>query len=163
MLALACSAVLSVAAASAVLRRQPVRRVAIVGGTHGNELLGVQLVGLLQSRPEEVRRPSFSSTCLLANPEAVLQNRRYVSLDLNRCFGAAALSAAPGESDGVEGRRARELDALLGPKASGDDDVAPRCDLCLDVHTTTSDMGTCLMMAKEDDLAVRSRWWAGGE
>ena len=43
---------------------------------------------------------------------------------------------------------------MMGPKAS----EAPSCDLCLDVHTTTSKMGTCLMMAREDDLAVR---WLG--
>ena len=85
-----CSAVLSIAAASAVLRRQPVRRVSIVGGTHGNELLGVQLVGMLQQRPEETRRPSFESMCVLANPEAVRQNSRYVTVDLNRCFSNEA-------------------------------------------------------------------------
>ena len=143
-----CSAVLSLAAASAVLRRQPVRRVAIVGGTHGNELLGVQLIGMLEQRPEETSRPSFESVCVLANPEAVRRNTRYVTTDLNRCFSAEALAAEVGDS--VEARRAQELDALLGPKA-GD---APQCDLCLDLHTTTSKMGTCLMMAREDALAI---------
>lgn len=39
---------------------------------------------------------------------------------------------------------------MMGPKASD----TPQCDLCLDVHTTTSKMGTCLMMAREDDLAI---------
>ena len=143
-----CSAVLSLAAASAVLRRQPVRRVAIVGGTHGNELLGVQLIETLEQRPEETRRPSFESVCVLANPEAVRRNTRYVTTDLNRCFSAEALAAEVGDS--VEARRAQELDALLGPKASD----APQCDLCLDLHTTTSKMDTCLMMAREDALAI---------
>ena len=143
-----CSAVLSLAAASAVLRRQPVRRVAIIGGTHGNELLGVQLIGMLEQRPEETSRPSFESVCVLANPEAVRRNTRYVTTDLNRCFSAEALAAEVGDS--VEARRAQELDALLGPKASD----APQCDLCLDLHTTTSKMRTCLMMAREDALAV---------
>jgi len=143
-----CSAVLSLAAASAVLRRQPVRRVAIVGGTHGNQLLGVQLIETLEQRPEETRRPSFENTCVLANPEAVRRNTRYVTTDLNRCFSAEALAAEVGDS--VEARRAQELDALLGPKASD----APQCDLCLDLHTTTSKMGTCLMMAREDALAI---------
>ena len=101
-------------------------------------------VARLQRHPEEAQRPSFESTCLLANPEAIRQNRRYVSVDLNRCFSGEALC------DNVEGRRAQELDALLGPKAS----AAPQCDMCLDVHTTTSEMGTCLMMARQDDLAV---------
>jgi len=142
--------VASVVLLSAVLRRQPVRRVAIVGGTHGNELLGVQLVGMLQQRLEETQRPSFESTCVLANPEAIRQNRRYVSVDLNRCFSVEALREEPGDS--VEGRRAQELNALLGPKAS--EAKAPHCDMCLDVHTTTSKMGTCLMMAREDDIAV---------
>ena len=104
-----CSAVLSLAAASAVLRRQPVRRVAIVGGTHGNELLGVQLIGMLEQRPEETHRPSFETTCVLANPEAVRRNTRYVTTDLNRCFSAEAL-AAEVVGDSVEARRAQELE-----------------------------------------------------
>ena len=50
------SAGFSIATASSTdLRRQPVRRVAIVGGTHGNELLGIKLVGMLQQRPELVQ------------------------------------------------------------------------------------------------------------
>ena len=43
----------------------------------------MQLVGMLQQRLEETQRPSFESTCVLANPEAIRQNRRYVSVDLH--------------------------------------------------------------------------------
>ena len=117
------------------------------------ELLGLELVRLLQRRPQEARRDSFETLCVIANPEAAAANRRYISIDLNRCFSTDALVAGLlGSSSGrnVERERAREIDALLGPK--GDD--VPRCDMCLDVHTTTSAMGTCLMMAREDSLAV---------
>ncbi len=144
------SAGFSIATASSTdLRRQPVRRVAIVGGTHGNELLGIKLVGMLQQRPEEARRKSFETVCVLANPEAIAVSQRYVSVDLNRCFTSEALDGDP-DACSVEETRARELDAMLGPKWS----ESPQCDLCLDVHTTTSAVGTCLMMAREDSLAV---------
>jgi len=156
---------------SSDLRRQPVRRVAIVGGTHGNELLGIELVRLLQRQPEEAQRESFETVCVLANPEATAVCQRYVSVDLNRCFTAATLGGAEPDAASVEEARARELDAMLGPKRS----ESPQCDVCLDVHTTTSAVGTCLMMAQEDALAVelaaylqrrrpsiRIVFWAGG-
>eukprot|EP01047_Picozoa_sp_COSAG01_P028391 COSAG01_NODE_1905_length_8940_cov_19.008936_2_plen_76_part_00 len=53
-------------------------------------------------------------SALIAHPEAVRANRRYMEVDLNRCFLGAEL--ADGERyNTLEHRRARELDALLGP------------------------------------------------
>jgi succinylglutamate desuccinylase len=47
-----------------------VKRVAIVGGTHGNERNGVYLAKSFLRAPETVRRASFSTTVLLANTYA---------------------------------------------------------------------------------------------
>tara|TARA_B110001452_G_scaffold146740_1_gene122030 strand:+ start:285 stop:1316 length:1032 start_codon:yes stop_codon:yes gene_type:complete len=133
------------------LRRQRVDRVAVVGGTHGNELLGVQIVNQLLRQPDEAERSTFETVCVIANPEAVAENRRYCTIDLNRCFDATALQAAHSRrAEGVEPARARELNEQLGPKGS----ASPLVDMCLDVHTTTSSMGISLMMAREDALAV---------
>lgn len=137
---------------AAYVRRHRVDRVAVVGGTHGNELLGVQLVNQLLKRPDEAARSTFDTVCLIANPEAVAKNRRYCTVDLNRCFDDATLQVAHGRraTAGVEPARARELNEQLGPKGC----ASPLIDMCLDVHTTTSSMGVSLMMASEDALAV---------
>ena len=54
---------------------------------------------------------------ILANPAAIERNVRYVDEDLNRCFLVKHLSD-PDTYGSLEHRRARELDALLGPKLS---------------------------------------------
>ncbi len=61
-----------------------IKRVAIVGGTHGNELTGVYLIKKFAQFPELVHRQSFECLTLLANPQAVQENRRYIDRDLNR-------------------------------------------------------------------------------
>ncbi len=54
-----------------------VRSVAIVGGTHGNETNGVHLARyfLEPGGSTEVRRSSFTTTVLLANPDAIAAQR----------------------------------------------------------------------------------------
>ncbi|XP_051686791.1 N-acyl-aromatic-L-amino acid amidohydrolase (carboxylate-forming) [Oryctolagus cuniculus] len=120
--------------------REPLRRVAVTGGTHGNELSGVHLVRHWLRAPGELRRPSFAATPVLANPAAAAACRRYVGCDLNRAFTSGFLSAKASPDDPYEVTRARELDQLLGPKASG-----AAFDLVLDLHNTTANVGTCLI------------------
>jgi aspartoacylase len=57
--------------------RSRVNNVAIIGGTHGNESNGVHLAKcfLQPAGAELVRRPSFTTTVLLANPDAVAAQR----------------------------------------------------------------------------------------
>ena len=116
-----------------------VKCVAIVGGTHGNERHGVHMVHHYLAHPSEVSRESFTTICVLGNPAAV-DNKgtgagtRYVDEDLNRCFPAALLYSdkLPAEQN-VEEKRAREVDALLGPKKS----ATPAADFIFDLHNTT--------------------------
>jgi succinylglutamate desuccinylase len=54
------------------------RNVAIVGGTHGNELTGVYLLRRWATYPDAISRPSFKTNLFLANPKAVQQNRRFI-------------------------------------------------------------------------------------
>lgn len=72
-------------------------RVAVCGGTHGNELSGVYLVRELlkaekkvMEKDEEEEEP-LSVMMILSNPRAMQQCRRYVDTDLNRCFTHATL------------------------------------------------------------------------
>lgn len=70
-------------------------RVAVCGGTHGNELSGVYLVReLLKAEKkvmEEEEETPVSVQMILSNPWATQQCRRYINTDLNRCFTHATL------------------------------------------------------------------------
>ena len=73
-------------------------RVAVCGGTHGNELSGVYLVRELlkverkamKKKKKEEEEP-LSVLMVLSNPRAMQQCRRYIDTDLNRCFTHAIL------------------------------------------------------------------------
>lgn len=125
-----------------------VRRVAIVGGTHGNEANGVQLAKYFLRNPDLVRRPSFETEVHLSNLEAIEKNTRYVEEDLNRCYFEKDLKDDTKTSVTKERKRAREVDAILGPKTAPE----PRCDLVIDLHNTTAATDIALMMAPDDDF-----------
>lgn len=73
-------------------------RVAVCGGTHGNELSGVYLVRellklqreVMKKEQEEDSKPALV-LLVLSNPRAMQHCRRYVDTDLNRCFTHATL------------------------------------------------------------------------
>lgn len=121
--------------------REPLRRVALTGGTHGNEMSGALLVQHWLRTPGELQRPSFSARPVLANPEATAAGRRYVHRDLNRAFTSTVLGARPRPDDPYEVTRAQELNRLLGPKAS-----SQAFDFVLDLHNTTANMGACCIL-----------------
>ncbi|WP_293145160.1 MULTISPECIES: aspartoacylase [unclassified Microcoleus] len=114
-----------------------IRRVAVVGGTHGNELTGVYLIKKFQQFPDLLKRSTFETVALLANPKAVALNRRYVDRDLNRCFGRADL--ANPDLTGYEDTRAKEIWAQLCPKDQN------KADFIIDIHSTTANMGLTIL------------------
>ena len=128
-----------------------INTIVVAGGTHGNERTGVRLVQKWMEHPE-----CYSSLCsakvdlVLSNPEAVRLNRRYRDFDLNRAFSQTCLdvNAIPQQ---YEFRRAKELNALYGPKGT-----ATKTDLLLDVHNTGSNMGNCLILSARDPFTMRA-------
>ncbi|HIO95788.1 MAG TPA: aspartoacylase, partial [Campylobacterales bacterium] len=64
-----------------------IKKVAITGGTHGNELTGVYLVKKWQKSPTRIKRSSFETITQLMNQQAIKEVRRYIDHDLNRSFG----------------------------------------------------------------------------
>jgi len=124
----------------------PIRRVAIAGGTHGNELVGVHLVKHWKSAPKEIQRASFSTELHLTNPAANKALRRYIDQDLNRQFYVEDLNNTG--LMGCEQQRAKVLNELLGPKED------PRIDFVIDMHTTTANMGTSLIFNLNDPFVV---------
>ncbi len=118
-----------------------IKQVAVVGGTHGNEFTGIYLLKKWEAEPKVITRPSFNTETLFANPQAFSQNKRYVEHDLNRCFDQRHLEDDSLTS--IEQVRAKEINALLGPKGQ------PRIDFIIDLHTTTSNMGPTLLITQK--------------
>lgn len=121
-----------------------ISKLAIVGGTHGNEFTGIYLLKKWEKRLALVQRSSFDTEMLFANPNAFNENKRYVDHDLNRCFEQSQLEDTSLAS--AEQVRAKEINQLLGPKG------AARVDFIIDLHTTTSNMGPTLLLTQKGDF-----------
>ena len=122
------------------------RKILLVGGTHGNEPTGAYLLNKWRTNPAPVCREGFQTELFFANPKAFEMGRRYVDRDLNRCFLHSDLSDSTLKTH--EDQRAREVNRLFG-KTSG---AAP--DLIVDMHTTTADMGVTLI-CNDDPATLR--------
>ncbi|KAM8977038.1 aspartoacylase [Pelodytes ibericus] len=121
--------------------RDPVRRVAIFGGTHGNELGGIYLVKHWLKQGEEVTRPGIEVTPFITNPKAVEKCVRYIDIDLNRVFDPQHLRSEHSAHLPYEIKRAQEINSIFGPKGSEN-----AYDMILDLHNTTSYMGPTLIL-----------------
>ncbi|XP_074153862.1 LOW QUALITY PROTEIN: aspartoacylase-like [Sminthopsis crassicaudata] len=131
--------------------QSPLRRVAIFGGTHGNELSGVFLVKHWEENGAEVQRAGLQVKPFLANPRAVQRGSRYIDCDLNRAFDSAHLSEEVTEDSPYEVGRAQEIQRLFGPKGGAD-----AYDVILDLHNTTANMGCALILeTPRDDLLIQ--------
>ncbi|XP_072834725.2 aspartoacylase isoform X2 [Pogona vitticeps] len=130
----------------------PVRRVALFGGTHGNELSGVFLVKHWQQEGEpEIRRPGLQTKPFMANPRAVEKCCRYIDCDLNRVFETENLGKPLAENTPYEVQRAQEINSIFGPKGSRD-----AYDLIFDLHNTTANMGgTLILESSRDDFTIQ--------
>ena len=124
-----------------------IQSVAVVGGTHGNEYSGIYLLQQWKKHPELVRRDSFTTELVFANPRAYEENRRYLDSDLNRQFIAEQLT--DNSLGNYEQSRAKVLDGQLGPKGNAS------TDFIIDLHNTTSNMGPSLILLQSDDFNLR--------
>jgi succinylglutamate desuccinylase len=114
-----------------------IKRVAIVGGTHGNELTGVFLVKKFLQYPDLVHRQSFETVSLLANPRSIAMNCRYVDRDLNRCFDKHDLANL--ELTGYENDLAKQFVARYGEVGS------EPVDAIIDLHSSTANVGMMIV------------------
>lgn len=89
-----------------------INSILVLGGTHGNEQLGIEIVKLLKKDPIK------NVQAVIANPRAVKVNDRFTESDLNRSFGTQFPNT-------YETRRALKLR-----------DLARKFDLVLDFHNT---------------------------
>jgi aspartoacylase len=112
----------------------PVKKVLIFGGTHGNEWTGIfaikKFADLLISE-----FPNLDLQFIHANPEAYRVNRRFKDEDLNRAFQFLHED----RSESYEHVRAKEIKSFI--------DEEP-CFI-LDLHTTTSNMGNTVIISHD--------------
>lgn len=94
-------------------------KILVIGGTHGNELLGIKLVESLQKIPIK------NVDVYIANPRAVERKVRFTETDLNRSFGKQTASS-------YEIDRAEELCELV-----------KQYDVVLDFHNTQTPNNNC--------------------
>ncbi|MCP5265191.1 MAG: aspartoacylase [Burkholderiaceae bacterium] len=127
--------------------RTEIGTVAIVGGTHGNEITGPHLLRHWRRQPAEITRASFETRLHLGNPKAFQANRRFIDEDLNRSFASATLAAD--EPSSYEAARAVVLNQRLGPRGS------PATDFLIDLHTSTSHCGAMLIVLSDDAFSLR--------
>ncbi len=127
-------------------------RVLVVAGTHGNEINGPWLLDQWRQHPALIDSEGLDVQLAIGNPGACAQGRRYLDRDLNRSFRPDLLkkaSVSAAESD-------REMmQALALQKQFGPEGQSP-CDLVVDLHSTTSAMGNCLVVygRRPVDLAL---------
>jgi len=88
-------------------------KVLIIGGMHGNEPLGLEIVKLLKTKPLD------NVDALFANEQAIADNCRFIKNDLNRSF--------PGKSSSKEYEPRRAAQIL---------EIAKKYDVVLDFHNT---------------------------
>jgi succinylglutamate desuccinylase len=124
-----------------------INRVAIVGGTHGNEFTGAYLIQKFAQFPDLIARPSFETVALLANPHAFAAGRRYIEKDLNRCFIKEDLQDPTRNS--YEELQAKLIQDTL---ASNRDKQA---DFILDLHSTTANMGLTIILVNSHPLNLK--------
>lgn len=124
-----------------------INQVAIVGGSHGNELIGVYLVKKFQKYPDLIKKNCFKTVSLLGNPQAINARRRYIDRDLNRCFTSSNLPNH--ETSIYEEIRAKEIRTILQPQDQ------ESVDVIIDLHTTTANMGLCIILGNMHPILLK--------
>ncbi|MCC5642159.1 aspartoacylase [Nostoc sp. CHAB 5824] len=124
-----------------------INRVAIVGGTHGNEFTGAYLIKKFAQFPDLITRPSFETVTLLANPNAFAAGRRYVEKDLNRCFLKQDLQDPTLSShEELQAKSIQHTLALSKRK---------QADFILDLHSSTANMGLTIILVNSHPLNLK--------
>lgn len=114
------------------------KEVLIVAGTHGNELSGIYIHKLIEDQLYTSDRSTFSAPSIIANPNAIKHNTRYVSTDLNREFCTTDNRTYSDSSETVLARQ------FIQDYAHKDN------QLIVDLHNTTSNMGATLILLAND-------------
>ena len=123
-------------------------QVLLVAGTHGNEINGIWLFEQWEKSSVLINTHEIKTVRVIGNPEATKVGKRYIHNDLNRSFKKESFFSI--NSLDFEKERADQLVKLYGIKGKNP------CQIVLDFHTTTSAMGSCLVVygRRDADLAL---------
>ena len=117
-------------------------RVLVVAGTHGNEVNAPWLLEQWAVHEELIDACGCVVQTAIGNPEARAVGRRYCDRDLNRSFRPDLLQQSATHPDQCDREMLRALELL---RQFGPDGQTP-CELVIDLHSTTSAMGNCLVV-----------------
>ncbi|WP_320663346.1 aspartoacylase [Prochlorococcus sp. MIT 1223] len=125
-------------------------QVLLVAGTHGNEINAPWLFDQWDQNDDLIQTSGVNVLRVIGNPASREKCTRYLDRDLNRSFSSELI-----ESDYAgdrESQRAKELLNLYGTLGENP------CQIALDFHSTTSSMGSCLVIygRRPEDLALAS-------
>ena len=123
-------------------------QVLLVAGTHGNEINGIWLFEQWEKSSVFIKTHGIKTCKVIGNPEAHKVGKRYIHKDLNRSFLNESFSSI--NTSNHEEIRANEIVKLYGKKGENP------CQIALDFHTTTSSMGSCVVVygRRGPDLAL---------
>ncbi|MGK7940949.1 MAG: aspartoacylase [Crocosphaera sp.] len=113
-----------------------IKKVALFGGTHGNEITGVYLVKKFLKHPHLIKRSTLEVLPFFSNPKAIELKQRYVETDLNRCF-------APEDLENLDTILYEQLLAKNIYKKIQENQV----NFLLDLHSTTANMGLTIILS----------------
>ena len=112
-------------------------KLVVIGGTHGNEFTGVEIIRNLER--DGVKNAVHDYELIFANPKSHEMKRRFVDFDLNRSFGNP-------KAFGYEKERSEQLRKK----------IAGNFDYLIDLHSSTSNMGLTIMLNYSDYLTLNA-------
>ena len=116
------------------------RNVVIMVGVHGNERFGVDAVKELISN---LKLKKGKVTLIVANPEAVKQNKRFLEYNLNRCF---LKKQSKKIANTFEGKIAQKIIPFLN-----------KTDWLLDIHGSNSSNSVPFVICEKQSFSVARR------
>ena len=114
-------------------------KILVIGGMHGNEMLGIDLVKSLQENPLE------NIDSVLANEEAIKIDKRFVKQDLNRSF--------PGVQSGTMYEQRRPVELLK---------LCKDYDIVFDFHNTFCPDNDCTFVGEGANEELLAASWLLG-
>ena len=121
-----------------------VEKVALFGGTHGDEMTGIYLVKKFLKNPHLLKRSTLQVFPFLSNPKAIELGVRYTEIDLNRCF-------APNDLDNLD----HILYEQLLAKTIHQKLLNNQINFLVDLHSTTANMGLTIILSDTNDFHLQ--------
>ncbi len=112
------------------------KKILIVSGTHGNEINPVWAINQFNNQFKTIDK-NIEYKFIIGNPRAYERGCRYIDNDLNRSFNSIKKTF---DNSVYEINRANFLVEKFGVNGS------EPCEIAIDLHTTTSNMGTSIVM-----------------